>query len=215
MVNLVTYWAVLGLCIAHPLLEQGYTLQETALGNKYTKQLSRNSLHSVVEKSNPDELAYRFTERLNERVRAEVLSTNTITCQWGEGPDFFRIVPEWKASAQIGTFSSFSSHCFQDVTVTVSTMTVDSVTVTLESQTPSSLLCYDAYLIAILDSVHLEFAVLQGTHTIEFRDLTPEEVFDVKTYGVRVFSFCDGLFTWLEDLFMSLELFLGGFTTMP
>lgn len=215
MVKLFAYWLVLGLCIAHPLLEQGYTLQETALGNKYTKQLSPTSLHSVIEKSSPDELSYRFIERLNERLKGEVLSASTITCQWGEGPDFFRIVPEWKASAQIGTSSSFSSHCFQDVTVTVSSMTTNSVTVTLESREPSSLFCYDAYIIATLNSVHLEFAVLQGTHTIEFRDLSPAEVFDVDTYGVRVFSFCDGLFTWLEDLFMSLELFLGGFTTFP
>lgn len=77
------------------------------------------------------------------------------------------------------------------------------------------LLCYDSYWIATLNHVHIESIFFHGEHTITLKGISEVDWVDINRNGVRMFHWCDNYNVLLEDLGMSLGMFLGGFSTNP
>ena len=208
---------LVGLCAAGPaLLNDGYTRTKTHLGgNQYSKVHSEEHKHSVVYFPDIEALSKEYMDRATKKQNTE-LDLSTITCQWGEGPDYFRFLPQQKAQVFKNKGPvSFSNHCFQKVTAEITSFDADSVEVTITSSDASSWFCYDTYFVAILNSFHVEKMDFSGKHRFTFKNLSDEEIYDIEKNGVRIFVFCDGLVDLFADFFMTLKLFLGGFSTNP
>ena len=169
----------------------------------------------------PRELSTHLITQMTEKLdRGEKLfnfdfEASTITCDWGEGPDYWRWAPQFKAAAvpYMGPVE-FSNHCYQEVTAEVIAITLTSVEISLTSRKPADL-CYDTYMVSILNRGHIFVVDFPESKRILFENLTSSELFDVQENGVRVFTFCDGIEELLADLVMTVQLFFGGFGLDP
>ena len=203
------------------LLREGYSRRLTKMAaQEYTLRLNDNLEKSVVYFPHINDVATKMIEILTEKVEKKEKLFNfkdipTITCDWGEGPDYWRFAPQFKGAAFMGKGKvTFANHCYKKVTIEILAATEDSVELGLESWSPSGV-CYDTYFIAILNRVHLTAVDFLGTKKITFANLTSSEMFDIQTNGVRVFTFCDGIEDLLKDVLMTVELFAGGFGLDP
>lgn len=212
---------VIGLSAANPrLLSEGYTRRLTSLAaTEYSKKISTEEEHSVVYFPSPDELSTLLITRMTEKLEAGEkifdFDTSTITCEWGEGPDYFRFAPQFKAAPMpfLGPVT-FANHCYEEVTVEVSSISQTSVSLSITSWKPSGL-CYDTYMVAILNRAHIFVVDFFGSKTITFENITSSELFDVQENGIRVFTFCDGIEELMTDLLMTVQLFFGGLGLDP
>lgn len=217
-----SFLLVLGFALANErLLREGYLRKLTNLGaTEYTLQ-GATHLHSVVYFPSRSELSEKFMTKLTEKIeKGEQLfdfdSPSTITCAWGEGPDYWRFFPVSKGAAFAGFAPlTFANHCYTKVTAQISELNETSVTLDIISSDPSAELCYDTYFVAILNKYHIFTVDVFDNIKITFDNLSQSEYFDVLQNGVRVFTFCDGIEELLADLLMTWDMFFGGFGLDP
>ena len=203
------------------LLSSGYSRRLTNVGaTEYSLQLSDSLHHSVVYFPSPSDTSEYFMKKLSSKLSANQplfdYDASTITCAWGEGPDFWRFFPESKGAAiyEHGP-TTFSNHCYTQVSFQITELEYTSVTVELSSSHPSEEPCYDTYFVAIYNRYHVFAVSFPVTKRITFDNLSDSEYFDILQNGVRVFTFCDGIEELMSDLFMTVELFFGGFGLDP
>lgn len=202
------------------LLREGYSRRLTKLAaEEYTLRLNENLEHSVVYFPHINDVSTKLIERMTEKVEKKEkifnFDSSTITCAWGEGPDYFRFVPQYLASTFPGKgFVTFNNHCYKEVRAQISEISETSVEFEIESLIPTGI-CYDTYFVAILNRVHIFVIDFLGTKKFSFNNLTSSEYFDVQANGIRIFTFCDGIEDLVVDLLMTVELFAGGFGLDP
>ncbi|CAG9321177.1 unnamed protein product [Blepharisma stoltei] len=219
MSKVFLFACMIALSFAGPyLFIKDYNVGKSFMGDiQYSKFINPFEKHTIVYFKDYNTLSTQLIEKLTGIISSgKHLDYNleSMSCQWGEGPDFIRFLPTFKAAAFIGQGAvSFSNHCFQSNTIEISSSSDTSITITLTSSKSSSFLCYDTYLISILNQFHIENAEFHGKHSITFNNLTENDIYDIQQNGVRVFTFCDDLRNLVIDLAMTLELFAGGFTT--
>lgn len=200
------------------LLSKGYVLDKTPMGDvRYSMLHSNVEKHSVVYLKDYNTLSTQLIERLTQRIisgESYELKTPAMNCQWGQGPDYFRFLPEFKGAAFVGQGAvSYANHCFQQNQAQITNTTDTSITITITVGQAADFDCYDTYLIALLDQYHVEKIEFHGKHVITFSNLNPDDLYDITQNGVRLFVFCDDYETLVVDLSMTIELFAGGFTT--
>ena len=213
--------AFIGLAAANErLLSEGYSRRLTKLAaTEYTLRTGSEEEHSVIYFPTQEQISMAVIDKISEKIAKKEklfsLNTTTITCDWGEGPDYFRFVPQFKVAAFPGKGPvTFSNHCYKKVTAEVLDISSTSVTLGLSSLSPSSV-CYDTYFVSLINKYHIFVVDFLGTKKITFENLTSSELIDISLNGVRVFTFCDGIEELISDLTMTVALFAGGFGQDP
>jgi len=56
---------------------------------------------------------------------------------------------------------------------------------------------------------------LPGNHIITFKNVTENDLADIKVNGVRFFAFCQGMFASMRSFLKTLLLYLGGLGSNP
>eukprot|EP00357_Protocruzia_adherens_P032100 CAMPEP_0115009958 /NCGR_PEP_ID=MMETSP0216-20121206/22979_1 /TAXON_ID=223996 /ORGANISM="Protocruzia adherens, Strain Boccale" /LENGTH=601 /DNA_ID=CAMNT_0002377979 /DNA_START=45 /DNA_END=1850 /DNA_ORIENTATION=+ len=141
---------------------------------------------------------------------------DTLSCAPGEGPDYYRILPQWVFSAVPGgERKTLSGDCFKATTISAFQKNANTITLEFDLANKDSLLCTQTYFISAAKHMHMEHFMLAKKHTIDFTGLDKDDLDDIKFNGIHVFNFCDGLKDSVIDLFMTLKLYLGGFGTNP
>jgi len=198
------------------LLKQGYVKSQTNKGGvRFTKQTPEGS-DSLVHLPSLSEMKLNWLEKMTDRLESPRLQAASLSCDWGQGPDYFRLFPQFEDALFKGAAPvTFSGHCFRSITAEINQFTDTSITVSLMAEDPLDLFCYDTLLVATMGTHHIETLFKRGQHTITFKKMSDSTVADVDAQGVRVFWFCDGVADLVGDFLMTLELFLGGFTTHP
>ena len=221
----IIHLLLLGLALgSRELLDQGYEYEQDILGvDSFTKIVGDDKYHTIANmpdvETQRESILNLFKEapaKLVQNLRgSDKTSGKSITCDSGEGPDFFRWAPQWVVGAQKddGIDHGFSSSCFQNTTFTFDSYDSDSITVKINAQNPSSHLCYDSYWIATVNHIYIKNIFFHGEHTITIKNIDATDWVDVNQSGVRLFRWCDDITTLIMDLGMTLELFLGGFST--
>ena len=199
------------------LLSRGYEKTTTMHGGVRFHKATPEGSHSVVYLPSLEQMKIHYLEKMTESLSKPKLEQSaSLNCDWGEGPDYFRMLPQFEGTLMKGAAPiSFSGHCFRQMTAEVNQFTDTSVTVVLNAHDPLDLFCYDTFLVSTMNQHHFEPIFVHGTHTIEFKSLNAVSVADINAQGIRVFWFCDGIADLVADLLMTAELFLGGFTTHP
>lgn len=198
------------------LLNQGYEKSTTIHGGVRYRKESPEGSHSVVYLPSLEEMKVQYLERMTQRLDGKLQAPSSLNCDWGQGPNFFRMLPQFEGALMKGAPPvTFSGHCFRQMTAEVNQFTDTSITVVLVAEDPLDLFCYDTFLVSTMNQHHFEPIFRRGTHTITFKSLNAVSVSDINAQGVRVFWFCDDIAYSVADLLMTAELFLGGFTTHP
>ena len=219
---------LLGLALGNiTLLEEGYEYERDNIGvDSFTKIVGDDKFHTIAFM--PDVETQReaildlfkdapLTPGKNFLGSEEKDAKTTITCDPGEGPNFFRWAPQWVATAhkEDQALHAFSSQCFQNTTYTYDSEDSDSVTVTINAQNPSSKLCADIYWVATVNHIYIKKIFDHGEHKITLKGIDATDWVDINYSGIRLFRWCDDIPTLIKDLGMTLEMFLGGFSTHP
>lgn len=200
------------------LLQAGYIESKSPLAATQYSKVEGNLKHTVVHLPDFAKTSVNLIERLTQRISHgnKYEDVKDLTCAWGDGPNFYRILPQLKGTAFVGQGPiSFSNHCYKDNTLEIIEVNATSLVLSLKTEDSSSFACYDSYLFATLSHYHLEVYDFGGEHRLEFHNLNANDAVDIAQNGVRVFSFCDPAVDLVADLLMTLQLYLGGFTTHP
>ena len=89
------------------------------------------------------------------------------------------------------------------------------VRVTVHTSGKKNFLCKDWFLLATEDKFHIDFVRRAGEHVVTFKNLSPDDLADIRANGVRIYMFCNGVIKTVGNLMKSLKLFLGGLGDKP
>lgn len=217
--NLFLYlFALLSIALSDILLlSEGYSLGLTDLGAiRYTKSTNLEK-HSIIYTQDLNTLSTQLIERLHKKVSQNSgYNLKDINCEAGDGPDYFRFLPQFQAAIFPGQSPILiSTKCFSKVKFEISKFTEDTLEITIIPGLTKQILCVDTFFIGILNQIHLDTIEVLSKHKIEFKNLSYDDIFDIKQNGIRIFTFCDGIKDLLIDIAMTLQLFAGGFSTNP
>jgi len=136
------------------------------------------------------------------------------------GPEF-RWIPAYQASAiPNGASGEWKAPCFQKNKITA-TFGSDGKTLEVEVEVSDkkSLLCSDWYVLATGSGIKFETFFISGKHKSSWKieNISGEELWDIKTHGVRAFRMLDDKLKIAYDLYKTATLFLPGLThrTLP
>ena len=202
-------------------LEDGYEHVKHDFGALHLTQRFDGLTHSVVYWPGIhyfEDTVERYYEHSIESILSldEISQDDILHCSKGDTPNFWKFLTNYKGLlSSTQTSLNFQNQCFNDNTFTLTKTGDNSFALTIESTKANSELCVDTYLFATTLNFHIETVFFRGKHVVEFRDLTDDQVEQIETYGLHIFSFCDRLAYIIPDLVYTALLFLGGLTDHP
>jgi hypothetical protein len=131
-------------------------------------------------------------------------------------PDFYYFLPTMKAILKAeNDWQSFKTNCFEENTITLQKLSKEKTVLTLASSKPTSSLCNDKYWIATSNIHSIKTQFFHGEHTITLTNLNDEDLLEISVSGLRVMSFCQDVFPFVQSLVKTLKLYIGGFGDNP
>ena len=126
-------------------------------------------------------------------------------------PNYFYFLPVFKAKLyKVGDSTEFAAGCFKKTVATLTELSLEKMVITLQTSEPASLFCQDLYILHTTSVNHITAVFYQGTHEITIKNLSQDDLDEIKVNSVKVLGFCQGLLASLKSLFISLEMFVGG-----
>ena len=126
-------------------------------------------------------------------------------------PNYFYFFPNFKAKLfKEGDVMTFKAGCFQNNTVTLTKLTQKETIITLHSEKPKNLFCSDVYDVHTANINHLTSVFFKGDHKIKLKNLSTDDMDEIKVNGIKLLGFCSGMIETMKSLFMTLGAFVGG-----
>ena len=136
------------------------------------------------------------------------------TCENRPDPkiaNFYYFLPVFKARvSEEGVSQEFASGCFKSNKFTIVKLSKEETIVTLASTNPKNIFCRDAYWITTSNLHSIRDVAFHGEHRITFKNISQDDLDEIKVNGIKVFAFCQGFFTSLHSFYNSLKLYIGG-----
>jgi hypothetical protein len=130
--------------------------------------------------------------------------------------DYYYLLPVLKAKINSqNDLYSFNSSCFKENRITIEKLTKEDTIINFESSNSKNFFCKDSYIISISNFHNIHTNFMHGAHKIHLKNLTDEDLLDIKVNGIRIFAFCDGFLSTIHSLLMTLKLFIGGMGNDP
>jgi len=131
--------------------------------------------------------------------------------------DFYYFLPSLKAllTPLKNEETTFVNGCFANNVASLIKFSKEETIISITSSKPTSTFCKDSYWLSTSGIHDIKFAVLHGEHKITWKNLSDDDMAEIKVNGIRIFSFCQGMFTSLDSLFNSLKLYIGGLGKNP
>jgi hypothetical protein len=157
----------------------------------------RNSfIHDIVKHLNNPSISW-FGDEVECRNREKY-----------DGPDFFKFFPSLKAILKSESDSvKFWNGCFASNTFSLAKLSKEETVVKINSSDASSRLCKDSYMISTSNIHHIEMKFFKGESTYTFKNLTDDDILEIKTNGFRIFSFCEDLTNTISSIYKTIILF--------
>ena len=126
-------------------------------------------------------------------------------------PNAFYFLPVFKAKLyKKGDKVEFKSLCFKKNTATLKEISLEKLTIELETTEKTSFLCQDTYILHTTNINLIQTFIFPGTHEITLTNLTQDDLDEIKVNGIKLVGFCQGLISSLRSLFETLKAFVGG-----
>lgn len=124
---------------------------------------------------------------------------------------YYRFLPEFRGALKNpGDNLTLTNFCFDYVVVRLIDLDIWTAKIEIDSSIPHSLLCTDSYLISIMSRYEMPTVFFTGIHTIEFYDLTSNDIIDIIANGIRIFTFEDSVEKLGTNVLTTASLFTGG-----
>jgi hypothetical protein len=130
--------------------------------------------------------------------------------------NFYYFLPVFKARVlKEGDTQEFRSGCFRDNKLTIVKLSQEETILSLTSTNPKNIFCRDAYWLTTsnIHSIHDIFT--HGEHRITLKNLSQDDLDEIKVNGIKLLAFCQGFLTSLHSFIMSLKLYIGGLGKNP
>lgn len=125
--------------------------------------------------------------------------------------DYYYFLPELSANLKKENAKvEFSSLCFKKNSAELVKFTKEETVIEIESSDPKSLFCSDSLWISTSNIQHIVKIFRHGKHTVKLKNLTDDDMAEIKVNGIKVLGFCQGFWTELKSFFLSLRLYIGG-----
>jgi hypothetical protein len=91
----------------------------------------------------------------------------------------------------------------------------DQVTIEVTTSEMKGWFCEEYLFFASMSHYHLETFGKEGTHTLEFKNLSADDKVDIAANGIRTFLWCDGIIDTAISLIKTIMMFAGGLSADP
>ncbi|MCQ2816260.1 MAG: hypothetical protein MJ252_03235 [archaeon] len=131
-------------------------------------------------------------------------------------PNYFYFLPVVKAKLyKPGDSIEFVGGCFKRNTVTLKEISGTKMTILLNAQEPTSLLCHDLYVMHTTNLNELYSVFVAGDHEIVIENLIQDDLDEIKVNSIKVMGFCQGIAASIRSLVMTLLLYVGALGDDP
>jgi hypothetical protein len=227
--QILILFAIVALAYSLPQLDnmehyiaQGYELVEHKFGALQLTKLVEGGIDTLVVFPKFGFLSeLEHWEFAHSRILAAAdtmpveMSNAILECDAGDKPDFFKFFPTSIGAITPTGQLSFDAPCFSGNYITLAAVDDSTIVVTHVASTAATATCSDAYLYTTSQNFHLGITATSGTHTVTFKNLTPDQFNEMIHNGINIFRFCDKLKNIIPDALMTVEMFFGGLGTNP
>ena len=131
-------------------------------------------------------------------------------------PDIFYFAPVYKAKLfKENDSNEFVSGCYKKNNATLKKLSKEETIIEIESYEKTYLFCNDIFIIHTSNINKLTVLSLTGKHTIKLKNLSDDDMDEIKLNSIKIMGFCQNMISSLKSLFYSLEAFIGGLGNNP
>ncbi len=190
------------------LVQEGYGFTSTIINTKRDNHLF------TPERATKNMLRYTdFLKSNKDGVKAK--DSTILECK-PEHPEFFKWTAKMVAELTSKvTETRIQSFCFNDVSFSISDITKDSLTVTINAQHKKDIFCSEPYLVSTGNHFHLQNILFPGEHKYTFTGFTADELEYISVNGIKFLRFCDSIDHIIPDLLLTAQMFIGGLGLNP
>ena len=130
--------------------------------------------------------------------------------------DFYYFLPMLKGKITTeGQEQKLEGECFQTTVLKLEKLSKQETIISITASDAKNIFCKDSYIISLTNFYSVKFLFLHGRHTISLKNLSDDDLNDIRVNGFRLFAFCQGFFEEVLSLIKTAELFLGGLGNNP
>ena len=104
----------------------------------------------------------------------------------------------------------FKSGCFNKNTLTLKHLSKEKTIIELEASEPKSYFCQDIYIIHTSNINHFKAIFTSGKHIIKLKNLSQDDLDEIKVNSIKLVGFCSGVIETLKSLYLTLKMYVGG-----
>lgn len=175
-----------------------------------SKDYIRNQIFSLIPKEQ---------ESLKDSNSLKFLGDETNYCDLrdnAKSADYYYLLPVLKAKIrEENSPDNFESSCFKKNKITITQLNKEDTIINIEASESKNFFCKDSYVVSLSNFHSIHTIVMHGSHKIHLKNLTENDLNDLKVNGIRLFGFCDGFLSSIHSLLMTLKLFIGGMGDNP
>jgi len=128
-----------------------------------------------------------------------------------QDPNYFYFFPNIKARLFKENDSvEFKGGCFEKNILTLKKLSKEETVIELEASKSRTLFCNDIYLIHTSDINHFKAVITKGKHVIKLKNLSQDDLDEIKVNSIKLVGFCSGVIETLKSLYLTLKMYVGG-----
>ena len=104
----------------------------------------------------------------------------------------------------------FKSGCFNKNILSLKKLSKEKTIIELETSEPKSFLCQDIYIIHTSNINHFKAIFTSGKHIIKLKNLSQDDLDEIKVNSIKLVGFCSGVIETLKSLYLTLKMYVGG-----
>ena len=133
-----------------------------------------------------------------------------------QSADYYYLLPVLKAKLKLeNSIETFNSSCFNNNKIFIEKLSKEETILNIQSSDAKSFFCKDSYVLSLSNFHSIHTVFMHGEQKIHLKNLTEDDLLDIKTNGFRVFAFCQGFLSSVHSLYMTLKLYIGGMGKNP
>ena len=190
--------------LANKLIEKENIIENSPFLKDVADEINKKQWNDLIEKHTEGEN--------NSNVR---LDNNTCSNRTKDGSisDFYYFIPSLRGNFKEEGFKvEFEGTCFGKTVIKLASFTNSQAHFEIETSNSKSLTCGEFLLFATSRIHESKEFFFKGKHNVIIKNLTPDDINEIKVSGFRVLGFCGKVENELYSLYKTLILYLGGFS---
>ena len=152
-----------------------------------------------------------FDNNYNKKTSNSVNSTCSNRKKDGNIIDFYYFLPSLRGILYSDYDSVNFEGCFHE-TILKLNLKGNQAVINISASKKKNFFCSEYLLISTSRIYKSKVMFRSGIHSVVLKNLTDDDLNEIRVSGIRILGFCDNIFKELSSLFKTASLFLGGFT---